>query len=92
VGMKVLLAHDGDDWGSQVLDPLRRCVNVDDYCDPSSIGILTCVKTIEMCVETTFATVCMQSAIADRFLLFWWGRLGRVVLHKSPDQRILITN
>jgi hypothetical protein len=41
VGMKVLLAHDGDNWGSQVLDPLRTCVKVDDYCDPSSIGILT---------------------------------------------------
>jgi hypothetical protein len=31
-------------------------VNVVDYYDPSSVGTLTCVKTIETCVETAFAT------------------------------------
>jgi hypothetical protein len=37
---------------------------------------------IEICVESAFATVCVQSAIAGCFLLFWWGWLGRVVLHQ----------
>jgi hypothetical protein len=55
---------------------------IDDWCDPSYAGTLTRVKTIEMCVESAFATVCVQSAIAGCFLLFWWGRLGRVTLHQ----------
>jgi hypothetical protein len=29
-----------------------------------------------------FATVSEQFAIAYHFLLFWWGRLGRVALHQ----------
>jgi hypothetical protein len=70
VGMKVLLAHDGDDLGTQVPNPLRACVKVADYCDPSSAGSLTCVKMIETCVESTFATVCVRSAIAGCILLF----------------------
>jgi hypothetical protein len=70
-GTKVPLTHDGDDLGMQVLDPLRECVNVADCCDPSSAGILTCVKMIETCVESGFATVCMRSTIAGCFLLFW---------------------
>jgi hypothetical protein len=69
--MKVLLAYDGDDLGTQVLDPLRACVKVADCYDPSSAGTITCVKVIETCVKTTFATVCLRSAIADCFLLFW---------------------
>jgi hypothetical protein len=71
VGTKVLLAHDGDDLDMQVLDPLRVCVKVADYYDPSSVGTLTCVKTIEMCVEGAFATICVRSTIAGCFLLFW---------------------
>jgi hypothetical protein len=50
--------------------------------DPSSVGTLTYVKMIETCVESIFATVCVRSTIAGCFLLFWWGRLGRVTLHK----------
>jgi hypothetical protein len=71
VDTKVLLAHDKDDLGSQVLGPLRDCVKVADYYDSSSAGTLTCVKTIETCVESAFATVCVRSAIASCFLLFW---------------------
>jgi hypothetical protein len=57
-------------------------VKNDDWCDPSSAGTLTRVKTIETCVESAFATVYVQSAIAGYFLLFWWGRLGQVALHQ----------
>jgi hypothetical protein len=59
VGTKVLLAHDGDDLGTQVPDPLKACVKVAECCDPSSTSTLTCVKTIETCVESAFATVCV---------------------------------
>jgi hypothetical protein len=59
VGTKVLLTHDGDDLGTQALDPLRACVKVADYCDPSSAGTLTYVKMIETCVVSVFATVYM---------------------------------
>jgi hypothetical protein len=40
------------------------------------------LKTIETCVESASATVCVQYAIAGCFILFWWGRLGRVALHQ----------
>jgi hypothetical protein len=70
VGTKVLLVHDVDDLDTQVLDPLRDCVKVADCYDPSSSGTLTCIKTIETCVESALATVCVQSAIAGCFLLF----------------------
>jgi hypothetical protein len=62
--------------------PLWTWVRNDDWCDPSSAGTLTRVKIIETCVKSASATVCLQSAIAGCFLLFWWGRLGRVALHK----------
>ena len=62
--------------------PLWTWVKNDDWCDPSSAGTLTRVKTIETFVESAFATVYVQSAIAGCFLLFWWGRLGRVALHQ----------
>jgi hypothetical protein len=51
--------------GTQVLNPLRACVKVADYCDSSSISTLTCVKMIEMCVESTFTTVSERFTIAD---------------------------
>jgi hypothetical protein len=41
----------------KLLEPLRACVKVVDYYDPSSAGTLTCVKLLETCVESTFATV-----------------------------------
>jgi hypothetical protein len=50
--------------------PLRACVKVANYCDPSSVSTLTYVKMIETCVESVFATVCMRFAIADRFFCF----------------------
>jgi hypothetical protein len=62
--------------------PLWTWVKIDDWCDPSSAGTLTHVKTIETCVESAFATICVQFAIAGCFLLFWWGWLGRVALHQ----------
>jgi hypothetical protein len=37
--------------GTHVLDPLRACVKVADYYDPSSAGTLTCVKALEMFVS-----------------------------------------
>jgi hypothetical protein len=37
--------------GTKVLDPLRTCVKIVDCCDPSSTNTLTCVKTLETCVE-----------------------------------------
>jgi hypothetical protein len=36
----------------QVLDPLRACVKVVDCCDPSSIGTLTCAKSLVICVAS----------------------------------------
>jgi hypothetical protein len=43
--------------GREVLDPLRACVKVADYCDSSSICTLTCVKSLEIFCERVFATV-----------------------------------
>jgi hypothetical protein len=34
--------------GTKVLDPLRACVKVADCYDSSSVGTLTCVKTLVM--------------------------------------------
>jgi hypothetical protein len=31
--------------------PLRACVKVTDYCDPSSAGTLTCVESLETFVS-----------------------------------------
>jgi hypothetical protein len=56
--------------GTQVLDPLRACVKIADYCDPSSPDRLTYVKTIEIFVENAFAIVCIRFTIADRFFYF----------------------
>jgi hypothetical protein len=63
-------------------DPLWTWVKNDDWFDPSFASMLTRVKMIETCVESAFTTICVQSAIAGCFLLFWWGRLGRVALHQ----------
>jgi hypothetical protein len=41
----------------KVLDALRVCLQVADYCDPSFTGTLTCVKSLETCVESAFATI-----------------------------------
>jgi hypothetical protein len=41
----------------KVLDPLSTCVNIANCCDPSSANTLTCVKLLEICVESAFATV-----------------------------------
>jgi hypothetical protein len=53
--------------GTKLVDPLRACVKVADCCDPPSTGTLTCVKSIETCVETAFATVSEWFALADHF-------------------------
>jgi hypothetical protein len=46
-------------------------VKVVDYCDPSSAGTLTCVKSLEMFCDSTFGTISERFAIADCFFLFW---------------------
>jgi hypothetical protein len=56
--------------GHKSAGPLRVCVNIADCCDPSSAGTLTCIKSLKMFYESTFATVSEQFAIADRFFLF----------------------
>jgi hypothetical protein len=42
------------------------------YSNPagSKICTLTCVKMIETCVDSTFATICVRSAIASCFFCF----------------------
>jgi hypothetical protein len=77
--------------GQKSADPLKACVKVADYCDPSSTGTLTCLKSLVMCVESVFATVSEQFAIAD--LLFCLVRMIRLSLYciKSPNQPSLIT-
>jgi hypothetical protein len=90
VGTSVLVFVDMSEYFG--IGPLWTWVKNDDWCDPSSAGTLTHVKTIETCVESASATVCVQSAIAGCFLLFCWGRLGRVHCIKSPEQRSLITS
>jgi hypothetical protein len=54
----------------EVLDPLRAYVKVADYCNPSSAGTITCVKSLVTCVESIFAIVSEQFTIADCCLLF----------------------
>jgi hypothetical protein len=43
--------------GTNVLDPLRACLKVTDGGDPSSAGTLTCVKIIEIFIESAFVIV-----------------------------------
>jgi hypothetical protein len=62
--------------------PLQTWVKNDNWFDPSSAGTLTCVKMIETCVESAFATVCVRSSIAGSVLLFLWGQLGQVALNQ----------
>jgi hypothetical protein len=38
--------------------PIWACMNVADCCDPSSVGTLTCVKSIEYIFECVFSTNC----------------------------------
>jgi hypothetical protein len=56
--------------GTKVLDPLRVCVKVTDYYDPSSAGTLTCVKSLETFCESNYATVSEWFAIAGHFFCF----------------------
>jgi hypothetical protein len=56
--------------GCESAGPLKR------MCDISSVGTLTCVKSVEMVCESVFATISEQFAIVDHFFLFWCGRLG----------------
>jgi hypothetical protein len=50
--------------------PLWACVKIVDCCDPSSTGTLTCVKSLETFVESTFAIVPERSAIGECFFSF----------------------
>jgi hypothetical protein len=52
---------------TKVLNPLRTCVKVADYCDPSSAGTLAYVKSIQTCVENNFATVSERFVLANHF-------------------------
>jgi hypothetical protein len=54
----------------KVLDPLRSCAKVADYCDPSFVGTLHALN-VRNGVESTFVTISEQFAIADHFILFW---------------------
>jgi hypothetical protein len=47
--------------GMKVLDPLRAYVKVADCYYPSFTAALTCVKSLDICVESTFATVTNDS-------------------------------
>jgi hypothetical protein len=47
--------------GMKVLDPLRAYVKVADCCYPSFVDALTCIKSLEICVESNFATVTNDS-------------------------------
>jgi hypothetical protein len=69
-------------WTWVDIDPLWTWVKNDDWFDPSYASTLTRVKAIETCLESVFATTCVRSVIMGRFILFWWERLGRVVLHQ----------
>jgi hypothetical protein len=42
-------------------------VKVANRCDPSTASTLTCVKSIETCVENTFATISKRFVLADHF-------------------------
>jgi hypothetical protein len=77
VGTKVLV-HDGHDWahkcwsargmsGHESTRPLKSMFY------PSTVGILTSVKSLETCVVSAFATECVRSVMVDHFLLFWCG-------------------
>jgi hypothetical protein len=68
--------------GTKVLDPLRVYVEVGDYCDTSSAGTLTCVKTL-VTVLRAFCHRVWTIHKGGSFLLFSWGRLGRVCIASS---------
>jgi hypothetical protein len=57
--------------GTKVLDPLRACVKVADCCDTSSVGTLTCVKSLVTCIKSAFGTISERFRIAD--CLFYFG-------------------
>jgi hypothetical protein len=40
--------------GRESAGPLRACVKLADCCDPSSTGTLTCVTSLETCIESDF--------------------------------------
>jgi hypothetical protein len=56
--------------GHKSVGPLRACVKVVDYCDPSFVGTLTRVKMIETCVQSIFATASERFTIAYCFFCF----------------------
>jgi hypothetical protein len=70
VGIKVPMAHEGNDWSARGLSGHESVGSPKGMIYPSSAGTLTCVKTIETYVERAFATVCVQSAIAGCFFYF----------------------
>jgi hypothetical protein len=74
----------------KVLDPLRACVKVADCCDPSSVGILTCVKTLETMLRAFWHHI--RTIRNSRSFSFVLVRMIKSRLHciKSPNQRSLI--
>jgi hypothetical protein len=56
--------------GHKSVGPLSSYVKVADCYDPSSIGTLICVKSLEMFWESAFAPISNQFVIADHFFLF----------------------
>jgi hypothetical protein len=56
--------------GTKVMDHLRACVKVADYCDPSSADTITFIKTL----ETVLRAFCHHTRMIRNnrsFLLFW---------------------
>jgi hypothetical protein len=70
--------------------PLRACVKVADYCDPSSAGTLTCVKSLEMCVESAFATVSKRNSRSFLFILVMTIRMCCIIELPNPISKTAI--
>jgi hypothetical protein len=52
--------------------PLRACVKVTDYCDPSSAGILTHAKSLVTCVESVLPPCPNNSP--EQIVVFCFGK------------------
>jgi hypothetical protein len=69
----------------QVLDRLRACVNVVDCCDPSSVGTLTCVKSLET-FERSLCHHIRMILYNGPFLLLLVKTIRMSCIIKSPNQ------
>jgi hypothetical protein len=75
--------------GTKVLDPLRACVMVADCYDPSSVGTLTCIKSLAMMFESIVPRI--RTIHNSRLFLLILVRMIRTsCINKSPNQISLI--